>query len=221
MNDQSQPLARNESDPQAVEEPVVIIVDDDPSVCRALTKLLRTVNLRVETYNSAQAFLDAPLPTAPVCLVLDVRMPGRSGLDLQAELIREGVQIPIIFVTAHGDVPMSVKALKAGAVDFFTKPFGNQELLDAINKALRSANERRQEEGIISGVQAAFDALTVRERQVMTFITSGLINKEVGERLGISEITVKIHRGNVMRKMSATSLPDLVRKAEMLGLQPK
>lgn len=201
------------------EEPVVLVIDDDPSVRIALENLLRSVHLRVKTYDSAQSFLHAQLPTSPSCLVLDVRMPGQSGLDLQAELIREDVRIPIIFMSGHSDVPMSVKALKAGAVDFLTKPFRNQELLDAVNAALRLACSQREEERRVSDLRASFDALTARERQIMALVTEGLMNKQVAQKLGLSEITVKIHRGNVMRKMSAKSLPDLVRKAETLGLR--
>jgi RNA polymerase sigma factor (sigma-70 family) len=201
------------------EEPVVLVVDDDPSMCTALGNLLRSVGLRVETYNSAQAFLQAPLPAAPSCMILDIRMPGQSGLDLQAELIREEVRIPIIFVTGHSDVPMSVKALKAGAVDFLTKPFRTQELLDAVNAALNLARKQRDEEKRTSDLRAAFDTLTEREQQIMKLVTDGLMNKQVAQELGISEITVKIHRGNVMRKMAAKSLPDLVRMAETLGLR--
>jgi FixJ family two-component response regulator len=200
-------------------EPVVIVVDDDTSMCVALGNLLRSVGLRVETHNSAQSFLQAPLPTSPTCLILDVRMPGQSGLELQAELAREDVRIPTIFITGHSDVPMTVKALKAGAIDFLTKPFRNQELLDAVNTGLKLACTQHEEEKRISGLRASYDALTGRERQIMKLVTDGLMNKQIAEELAISEITVKIHRGNVMRKMDAKSLPDLVRMAESLGLR--
>src|SRR5262249_11660847 len=161
----------------------------------------------------AQAFLQAELPTAPSCLVLDVRMPGQSGLDLQAELVREDFRIPIIFMTGHGDVPMTVKALKAGAVDFLTKPFRDQDLLDAVTAALDLASKQRAEETRLSDLRASFDALSAREKEIMKYVTDGLMNKQVAHQLGITEITVKIHRGNVMRKMDAKSLPDLVRMA--------
>jgi FixJ family two-component response regulator len=203
----------------ATEEPVVLIIDDDQSLREALGRLLRSVGLRVETYGSAQSFLQAELPTAPSCLLLDVRMPGQSGLDLQAELIREEVRIPIIFMTGHGDVPMTVKALKAGAVDFLTKPFRDQDLLDAVTAALDLACKQRDEETRLSDLRASFDALSAREKQIMKFVTDGLMNKQVAHELGVTEITVKIHRGNVMRKMRAKSLPDLVRMAGDLGLQ--
>jgi FixJ family two-component response regulator len=203
----------------ASNDPIVIVVDDDPSICFALGNLLRSVDLRVETYNSAQSFLQAQLPSGPSCLILDVRMPGQSGLELQAELVREDVRIPIIFITGHSDVPMTVKALKAGAVDFLTKPFRNQELLDAVNAALKLARKQYDGEKKMSGLRASFDALSEREKQIMRLVTDGLMNKQVADQLGISEITVKIHRGNVMRKMDAKSLPDLVRMAESLGLR--
>src|SRR5262249_51598142 len=179
------------------EEPVVLVIDDDPSVRTAVGSLLHSVHLRVETYNSPHAFLRAQLPTAPSCLILDVRMPGQSGLDLQAELIREDVRIPIIFLTGYGDVPMSVKALKAGAIDFLTKPFSNQELLDAVNAALRLACNQRKQEKRVSDLRASFDALTGREQQIMRLVTHGLMNKQVAQELGITEITVKIHRANM------------------------
>ena len=171
----------------ASEERVVLVIDDDQSLREALGRLLRSVGLRAETYGSAQAFLQAELPTAPSCLVLDVRMPGQSGLDLQAELIREDVRIPIIFMTGHGDVPMTVKALKAGAVDFLTKPFRDQDLLDAVTAALDLACKQRGEETRLSDLRASFDALSGREKEIMKYVTDGLMNKQVAHQLGITE----------------------------------
>jgi FixJ family two-component response regulator len=201
------------------EEPIVLLVDDDLALCEALGRLLRSVGRRVETYNSAQAFLQAQLPTAPCCLVLDIRMPGQSGLDLQAELVEENIRIPIIFMSGHADVQMSVKALKAGALDFLPKPVRHQDLLDAVTAALDRACRQRDEEKRISGVRATFDALTAREKQILKQVTDGLMNKQIAHELGITEITVKIHRSNMMRKMGAKSVPDLVRMAGTLALQ--
>jgi FixJ family two-component response regulator len=203
--------------PSASEQPVVLVVDDDHSLREALGSLMRSVGLRVELYGSAQSFLQAELPTAPTCLVLDIRMPGQSGLDLQAELVREDIRIPIIFITGHADVPMSVKALKAGAVDFLTKPFRDQDLLDAVGAALDRACRQRAAERRLSDVRACFEALTPREKQIMTHVVEGLMNKQIAHELGVTEITVKIHRGNMMRKMGAKTLPDLVRMAGLLA----
>ena len=203
----------------ADEQPVVIVIDDDQSLRQGLERLFDSVGLRVEAYPSAQAFLQAEMPTAPSCLVLDIRMPGQSGLDLQAELVREDVHIPIVFITGHGDVPMTVKALKAGAVDFLTKPFRDQDLLDAVATALDRACRDRADEKRLSDLRASFDALTPREREIMKHVTEGLMNKQIAHQLGLTEITVKIHRGNMMRKIGAKSLPDLVRMADDLGLR--
>jgi FixJ family two-component response regulator len=199
-------------------EPVVVVVDDDESVRDAIGRLLRSIGLRVEMHASAQSFLQAELPAGPTCLVLDIRMPGQSGLDLQAELAREDIRIPIIFITGHGDVPMTVKALKAGAVDFLTKPFRDQDLLDAVAAALDRASRQHAEEERLSDLRASYEALTPREKQIMKLVASGAMNKQIAHELGVTEITVKIHRGNMMRKMEAKTLPDLVRKAEMLSL---
>jgi len=206
--------------PEAADaQPVVIVIDDDESLREGLARLFDSVGLRVESYPSAQAFLQAEMPTAPSCLVLDIRMPGQSGLDLQAELVREDVRIPIVFITGHGDVPMTVKALKAGAVDFLTKPFRDQDLLDAVTTALDRACRERAAEKRLSDLRASFDALTPREREIMKHVTEGLMNKQIAHALGLTEITVKIHRGNMMRKIGAKSLPDLVRMADDLGLR--
>ena len=200
------------------EKPVVLIVDDDLAVREALEDLLRSVDLRVETFGSAQEFLSANLPAAPCCLVLDVRMPGLSGLDLQAELVKEHVNIPIVFLTGHGDVPMAVRALRAGAVNFLTKPFREQDLLDAVRPALELARQQHQKESRRSDVHARFKGLTRREQEILRLVVTGLVNKQAAFELGVSEVTVKIHRSNMMRKMKAASLPELGRMADKLDL---
>jgi len=199
------------------EEPTVLVVEDDASLRGVISSLLRSVGLRVETFGSAAAFLDATLPPAAGCLILDIRLPGRSGLDLQADLIKEDIRIPIIFISGHGDVPMTVKAMKAGAVDFLTKPFRHQDLLDAVAVALDLDRQRRDGEKKVSTLQTRFESLTNREREIMGYVTSGLMNKQIAHEIGLAEITVKIHRSNVMRKMAAKSFAELVRMAETLG----
>ena len=198
---------------------VVFIVDDDASVRKALDRLVRSVGLHAEAYASAAEFMGARLPDVPCCLVLDVRLPGLSGLDFQAELVKAKKQIPIIFITGHGDIPMSVKAMKAGAVEFMTKPFRDQDMLDAIQAALEQARARHQDEKAISELRAKFQTLTPREQEVMAWVTGGLLNKQVAVEIGVTEVTVKVHRGNVTRKMGAKSLADLVRMADMLGIR--
>ncbi len=203
------------------EDAIVYVIDDDPLMLGALSCLLRSIGLRVEVFSAAQDLLHRPLPAVPSCLVTDIRMPRFSGFDLQAELSRLGIEMPTIFITGHGDVPMSVKAMKSGAVDFLTKPFRDQDLIEAVTTALNRDRKRRSEEASKAEVRARFALLTARERQVMALVTGGLMNKQVAGRLEISEMTVKIHRGNVMRKMKVKSLADLVLFAEGLGIRPQ
>jgi FixJ family two-component response regulator len=198
------------------EQPVVFVVDDDASVCAALKSLFGSVGLRVETFGSAPDFLDRRLPDAPSCLVLDVRLPGLSGLDFQTELTKADIRIPIVFVTGHGDIPMTVRAIKAGAVEFLTKPFRDQELLDAVQLGLKRDRARREDERATADLRARFAALTPREKEVISLVTTGLMNKQIAGDMGVSEITVKVHRGNAMRKLGAKSLADLVKMMDAL-----
>jgi FixJ family two-component response regulator len=202
------------------EDPLVFVIDDDASMREALSSLFRSVGLRVETFGSAHEFLHHKLPNVPSCLILDIRLPRLSGLDFQAELAKAEIHLPIIFMTGHGDIPMTVRAMKAGAVDFLTKPFRDQDMLDAVTAAIERDRARRDEAKVLSNVHALYANLTPRERQVMALVTAGLMNKQIAAEIGVAEITVKIHRGHIMRKMAAKSLPDLVRMAEMLGLGP-
>ena len=201
------------------EEPIVFVIDDDASMREALRGLLRSVGLQVEVFGSAHEFLESKLPDVASCLLLDIRLPRLSGLDFQAELIEAGIHIPIIFMTGHGDIPMSVKAMKAGAVDFLSKPFRDQDMLDAVASAIERDRKRRVGAKALSDAQARFEILTPRERQVLALVAAGLMNKQIAAEIGIAEITVKIHRGNVMKKMGVRSLPDLVRMAETLGIR--
>ena len=198
---------------------MVFVIDDDPGVRASLQSLLRSVGLKVEAFNSAAEFLTGKISSVPSCLVLDVRLPGVGGLDFQAELANANIQIPIIFITGHGDIPMTVRAMKAGAVEFLPKPFRDQDLLDAVRVGLERDRVRLENEKAISQLAGNHRLLTAREQQVMALVTSGLMNKQIAAQIGVSEITVKVHRGNVMRKMGAKSLADLVRMADALGVR--
>jgi len=200
-------------------QPIVFVIDDDDSLREALSSLFRSVGLQVKTFASASEFLQFKLPDTPTCLVLDVRLPGLSGLDFQTELAKAHVDIPIVFMTGHGDIPMTVRAMKAGAVEFLPKPFRDQDMLDAVQIGLERDRSRRKNAGDAAKLKASFDTLTSREQEIMGLVTAGLMNKQIAGELGVSEITVKVHRGNVMRKMGAKSLADLVRMADALGVR--
>ena len=210
---------RPKSPEPASAQQIVFVVEDDASMRRALNNLFESVGLGVEAFGSASEMLQHKLPDVASCLVLDVRLPGLSGLDFQAELAKANIHIPIIFMTGHGDIPMSVRAMKGGAVDFLTKPFRDQEMLDAVVTAIERDRKRRETDKIIANLQALLETLTPREREVFTLVSSGLMNKQIAAELGLAEITVKIHRGHIMKKMGARSLADLVRKAETLGIR--
>lgn len=201
--------------------PTVFIIDDDRSMRQAIHDLVESVGLRAESFATGEEFLGARHTSRPSCLVLDVRLPQMSGLDFQHRLAETGLQIPIIFVTAHGDIPMSVRALKSGAVEFLTKPFRDQDLLDAIHQALERDRSAQEQQGEIHDLQERYHALTAREREVMTLVVSGRLNKQIASEIGASEATVKVHRGHVMQKMQAGSVVDLVRKADKLKLPPR
>ena len=199
------------------EPAVVFVVDDDPSMRRSLETLLRSVGLDVQLFSSAQEFMQAERPDAPGCLVLDVRLPGMSGLAFQEELAKTGVAIPVIFISGHGDVPMTVRAMKAGAVEFLTKPFDDQVLLDAIHAAIERDRARHRDAASLAALMARYHQVTERERQVMKLVVAGRVNKQIAAELGLSVVTVKVHRGQVMRKMLAKSVAELVRMADRLG----
>ena len=200
-------------------QPIVFVVDDDASMRQALARLFQSVQLRVEVFASPQEFLQSERPNVPSCLVLDVRLPGVSGLDFQAELPRADVRIPIVFITGHGDIPISGRAMKAGAVDFLGKPFRDQDLLDAVTAAIQRDQRRREHENAMGNVKAHFSSLTPREREIMALVASGLMSKQIAVQVGLSEITVKVHRSHVMKKMGAKSVADLVRMADALGVK--
>jgi FixJ family two-component response regulator len=198
---------------------IVYVVDDDASIREALKSLLASMGMRVEVFGSAAEFLKSTLADIPSCLVLDVRLPGVSGLDFQAELTKANIQVPIIFITGHGDIPMTVRAMKAGAVEFLTKPIRDQDLLDAVQLGLEQDRARREAEKAVSEVRGRYESLTPREQEVIALVTAGLMNKQIAAEMDVSEITAKVHRGNVMRKMGAKSLAELVRMADLLGIR--
>jgi FixJ family two-component response regulator len=198
-------------------QPVVFVIDDDASVGDSLRNLLESVGLHAELFDSAQAFMKFNRPDAPSCLILDVRLPGLTGLEFQNELLKLGVSLPIIFITGHGDIPMSVRAMKLGAVEFLTKPFRDQDLLEAVRVALDRDRTQRAEEKTVAALRARFDSLTAREKEVIGFVLTGLANKQIAAEMGISNATAKVHRANIMRKMQAHSLAELLRMADLLG----
>jgi FixJ family two-component response regulator len=210
---------KSSHEPASAKEPIVFVIDDDESMRRALTNLFQSVGLKVEVFGSAPEMLRSKLPDVASCLVLDIRLPGLSGLDFQTELAKANIHIPIIFMTGHGDIPMTVRAMKSGAVDFLTKPFRDQDMLDAAVMAIERDRKRREADQVVGSLQTLLETLTPREREVLALVSSGLMNKQVAAELGLAEITVKIHRGHIMKKMGARSLADLVRKAEMLGIR--
>src|SRR5256885_2371635 len=199
-------------------QPSIVVIDDDASMRRALENLFKSVGFEVELFASPQEFLQSERPDRPGCIVLDIRFPGRSGLDMQRDLAQANTQLPIIFITGYGDIPMSVRAMKAGAVEFLTKPFRDQDLLDAVGVALEKDRVRRSNEVRLSELRTRFQTLTARERQVLSLVIAGRLNKQIAGELGVSEMTVKMHRRQVMRKMQATGLAQLVRLADQLGL---
>jgi FixJ family two-component response regulator len=210
---------KSSHEPASLDEPVVFVIDDDALMRRALTNLFQSVGLKVEVFSSASEMLHSKLPDVASCLVLDIRLPGLSGLDFQAELVKASIHIPIIFMTGHGDIPMTVRAMKGGAVDFLTKPFRDQDILDAVATAIERDRKRRESDKVVARLRGLFESLTPREREVFVLVSSGLMNKQVAAELGLAEITVKIHRGHIMKKMGARSLADLLRKAETLGIR--
>jgi FixJ family two-component response regulator len=203
---------------QAASDSIVFVIDDDASVRESLRSLFQSVGLQVEMFSSADAFLQGQHPDTACCLVLDVRLPGLSGLEFQNELAKTGIDLPIIFLTGHGDIPMSVQAMKAGAVEFLTKPCRDQELLDAVRSALERHRSSREDHRHVAALRTQYASLTAREKEVISLVTTGLLNKQIAAEMDISEVTVKMHRGNIMRKMKARSLADLVRMADLLGV---
>ncbi|MFM0258594.1 response regulator transcription factor [Paraburkholderia sediminicola] len=216
----TRPTRRTTDKSEATDASVIYVVDDDKGIRLALDLLLRSVGLRVETFESPDEFLQFPHSAGPSCLILDVRLRGKSGMAFHQEIVNSGMRIPVVFMTGHGDIEMGVKAMKAGALDFFAKPFKDQDMLDAVAHALARDSERLAAEAALAGLRAAYQSLSPREKEVMGFVLSGLLNKQIASEMNLSEITVKVHRGQVMRKMNARSMPDLVRKAESLGVKP-
>jgi FixJ family two-component response regulator len=202
------------------EQAAVFVIDDDEDLRDGLSNLLRSVGLQVRAFSSATDFLKSSLPDTPSCLVLDIRLPGISGLDFQSELIKKNIGMPIVFMSAHGDIPMTVRAMKAGAVEFLPKPFHDQNMLDAVHSALEKDRQRRKGIGDTSQLRSSFDSLTSREQEIFGYVASGLMNKQIAAEVELSEVTVKVHRASVMRKMGAKSLADLVRMADSLGVRP-
>ena len=211
--------AKSSHEPASAKESIVFVIDDDVAMRATLSSLFRSIGLRVELFGSANEFAQIKMPDVASCLVLDIRLPGVSGLDFQAKLAEADIHIPIIFMTGHGDIPMSVKAMKAGAIDFLTKPFRDQDMLDAVIRALERDQKKRDSEKAVSELRILFDSLTSREREVITLVAAGLMNKQIAAKLGITEITVKVHRGHMMQKMKARSLIDLLGMADLLGIR--
>jgi FixJ family two-component response regulator len=214
------PLHRMATEKAITDGPVIYIVDDDSAILRSLGSLMRSVGYRVEVFESPDEFMLFPHSAGPSCLILDVRFRGKSGMAFHQEIVNIGMRIPVIFMTGHGDIEMGVKAMKAGALDFFAKPFKDQNMLDAVAQALLRDSERLATEAALADLRASYESLSPREKDVMAFVLSGLLNKQIAPELNVSEITVKVHRGQVMRKMRSRSMPDLVRKAESLGVGP-
>jgi FixJ family two-component response regulator len=214
------PTYRTRAETATTDGPVIYVVDDDNAVRLALGSLMRSVGFRVEVFESADEFLLFPHSVGPSCLILDVRLRGKSGMAFHQEIINSGMRIPVVFMTGHGDIEMGVKAMKAGALDFLAKPFKDQDMLDAVAQALARDSERLAADTALAGLRASYQSLSPREKEVMAFVLSGLLNKQIASEMNLSEITVKVHRGQVMRKMKARSMPDLVRKAESLGIEP-
>jgi FixJ family two-component response regulator len=211
--------SKSRDDLASAAEPIVFVVDDDLAMRTTLSSLFRSMGLRVELFGSAQEFAQIKMPDVASCLVLDIRLPGVSGLDFQVKLAEADIRIPIIFMTGHGDIPMSVQAMKAGAVDFLTKPFRDQDILDAVIRAIERDKSRRDSEKGVSQLRTLFDSLTSREREVLEHVVAGLMNKQIAAKLGITEITVKVHRGHMMRKIKARTVIDLVATADLLGIR--
>ncbi len=209
---------KSSHEPASAREPIVFVIDDDASMRRALTNLFQSVGLDVVAFGSAPEMLQSKLPDVASCLVLDIRLPGVSGLDFQTELAKANIHVPIIFMTGHGDIPMTVRAMKGGAVDFLTKPFRDQDMLDAVITAIERDRKRREVEKVVANLNVLFETLTSREREILASVATGRMNKQIAAELGLAEITVKIHRGHIMKKMGARSLADLIRMAETLGI---